>query len=992
MAVAERRYEPQYESREKPFWLRPVSTAIPIDRELLAFLVLVLLAGLLRFWDLGSRMLHHDESLHAVYSYYLYIGKGYVHDPLMHGPFLFELNALVYFLLGVTDATARVAPALFGTILVGLPYLLRDKLGRTGAVVAAALIAVSPTILYYSRFIRHDIYQIFFMMLLVIATFRYFAERKTWCLYLAVVATSLAFSDKEDTYFLMAILLTFLLGVSRQDVLDVILKGKEALSPATDLLILLSTLILPMFAAAPYFFLQHSSETTIDVVFAISFAILFGTGMFVGLRWNRGVWTRSAVVFWGIFILLYTTFFSNPNGFSSGVFGSLRYWIDQEGVARGGQPWFYYLVLLPLYEFLSVGIALGGVVYWLRHRSLFTTFLMYWCLSSVVLWGWASEKMPWMVIELALPFCLLAAVTLGKLIEVTPWRTVLHQGGLLLALTLALTALVAATLVGQGSPFNAASPIVAQQQAFGWVALVALLVGFVYAVWHYWDKVGGKTGWKVVGLTVIALFVPFSVRAAWQVSYYHGDIPVEMLVYTQTAPDVGLVMQQINDIAYRSGEGVDKLQVAYDAGVSWPFEWYLRDYTSRAYIGTGNPPPNAPVVLVGYDNGRADQVKQLLGPNYVSQRYRLRWWFPEDYRTLSPSSIVQGLLSPTNRAKLWRFLLYRDPPDPLGSTDFVMFVRRDLAYGPWTAPQAKATTADQGLYAQKLRTVAATRVVSATGSGTVPFAEPKGIALGPNGDLYVADSQNNRIVEVNASGQFERAWGTKGTGNGQFNEPWGIAVNAHGDVYVADTWNHRVQMFDASGTFLRSWGSTPVGQPSTAPGQFYGPRAITIDASGNVYVTDTGNKRIEEFDSTGKYLTSIGAPGAGLGAFDEPVGIGVDRSGNIYVADTWNQRIEKFGPDLKPLLSWPVEGWDSQSVEGKPYLAVDGAGNVYVTDPENNKVIVFNSNGQLLADWGTLGTDTTSFHLPTGIAVDATGDVWISDSGNGRLMQFPPVH
>src|SRR5581483_9111413 len=136
------------------------------------------------------------------------------------------------------------------------------------------------------------------------------------------------------------------------------------------------------------------------------------------------------------------------------------------------------------------------------------------------------------------------------------------------------------------------------------VAMLAILVGLVYAVWHYWDQIGGRTGWKVVGLTVVVLLAPFSIRTAWQVTYYHGDIPVEMLVYTQTAPDVGLVMNQIDDIAYRTGEGKSKLQVVYDSDVSWPFEWYLRDYTSRDFIGTGNPPPNAPVILAGVDDGR----------------------------------------------------------------------------------------------------------------------------------------------------------------------------------------------------------------------------------------------------------------------------------------------------------------------------------------------------------------------------------------------------
>ncbi len=990
MAILERPLEPRYDTL--PYWLRPLCASIPIDREVVAYVALLILAGVTRFWDLGSRMLHHDESLHAVYSYYLYIGKGYVHDPMMHGPFLFELNALVYFLLGVTSATARFAPALFGTALVGFPYFLRDKLGRTGAIVAAALITISPSILYYSRFIRHDIYQIFFMMLLVIATFRYLAVQKNKYLYLAVVTTTLAFCNKEDTYFLMAIMLLFYLAVSRQDVFNVILWGKKAQNPATDLLILLGTLILPMFSALPYFALRGGNQVTINIVFAVSFTVLFVAGAVVGLRWNRDFWTKSAIIFWTIFILLYTTFLSNPAGFSSGVFGSLRYWIDQQGVARGDQPWFYYLVLLPIYEFLAVGVGIGGAVYWLRHRTLFTDFLMYWCVMSLLLWGWASEKMPWMVIEMALPFCLLAAITLGKLIDTTPWRRVIWDGGLLFALVVVLAVLTGATLIGQGSPFNASTPIMLQQQFFEWVALVALFVGLVYAATHYWQRLGLKLGWKITALSIVAILTPLTVRAAWQASYYHGDIPVEMLVYTQTAPDVGLVMKQINNIAYRSGKGKSGLKVNYDSQVSWPFEWYLRNYTSRVYIGNGNPQPNAPVILVGYDNGRAAQVKQMLGSKYVSQRYRLRWWFPEDYRSLSPSTIVSGLLSASNRAKLWRFLLYRDPPSPLGSTDFVMFVRRDLAYGPWSAPQAAPQTADNAAYTQRARVVSATQTFGSSGSGPGQLNAPKDIALAPNGNMYVADSQNNRIEEFSANGQFIRAWGSKGTGNGQFNEPWGIAVGPQGQVYVADTWNHRVQEFDANGKFIRSWGSTPVGQPESGPGQFFGPRAIAVDSAGNVYVTDTGNKRVEKFSPDGKFLASYGGPGTGLGFFNEPVGIAVDRAGDFFVADTWNQRIEKFGPNFQPLMSWPVDGWTSKSVTDKPYLAVDSAGNVYVTDPQGNRVIEFNSNGQLLADWGKLGTDSTSFRLPTGIAVDAVGNIYVTDSGNNRIMKFPPVH
>src|SRR5262249_44416411 len=273
------------------------------------------------------------------------------------------------------------------------------------------------------------------------AIFRYLSDGKDLYLYLAAAATSLAFADKEDTYFLMAITLSFLLVVSRRDVVDVIVSGRKAQSAATDPLILIGTLILPMFTAATYFVLRTQSQGTIDLAFYLTFAILAGAGAVVGLRWNSKVWLRSAVIFWGIYLLLYTTFFSNPQGLSSGVVGALRYWIDQQGVARGGQPWYYYLVLLPLYEFLVVGVGIAAVPYWLRQRNLFTNFLMFWCVASLFLWGWASEKMPWMVVEMALPFCLLTGVTLGKLIESIDWRDVIRRGGVLLSLCLILAAL-----------------------------------------------------------------------------------------------------------------------------------------------------------------------------------------------------------------------------------------------------------------------------------------------------------------------------------------------------------------------------------------------------------------------------------------------------------------------------------------------------------------------------------------------------------------------
>ncbi|MDP2727794.1 MAG: TIGR03663 family protein, partial [Dehalococcoidia bacterium] len=156
---------------------------IPVRWEIAAYIALVALAAALRFWDLGSRAIHHDESLHATYSWYLATGKGYRHDPMMHGPFQFHATAIVYFLLGISDYTSRVMPAIFGTALVALPWFWRRQLGRAGALVSTGMLTISPIFLYYSRFARNDIYMAVWTLLTAIFIWRYLEERRPRDLY-----------------------------------------------------------------------------------------------------------------------------------------------------------------------------------------------------------------------------------------------------------------------------------------------------------------------------------------------------------------------------------------------------------------------------------------------------------------------------------------------------------------------------------------------------------------------------------------------------------------------------------------------------------------------------------------------------------------------------------------------------------------------------------------------------------------------------------------
>jgi hypothetical protein len=130
---------------------------------------------------------------------------------------------------------------------------------------------------------------------------------------------------------------------------------------------------------------------------------------------------------------------------------------------------------------------------------------------------------------------------------------------------------------------------------------------------------------------------------------------------------------------------------------------------------------------------------------------------------------------------------------------------------------------------------------------------------------------------------FLNSFGSAGTGSGQFKGPYGVAVDGSGNVYVADTFNNRVEVFNASGAFQSGFGS--LGNDN---GQFDDPSDVTVGASGNVYVTDIDNDRVEVFNASGVFQSSFGSTGSGQ--LNGPYGVAVGGTGNVYVTDYNNQQ------------------------------------------------------------------------------------------------------
>lgn len=1000
---------------------RPLLELLSLHWEKALFVTIMVLAAVSRFWDLGARALHHDESLHAYYSYRLYTGGGYVHDPLLHGTFIYLFNALIYFVLGANDASARYAPAILGTLTVGLPYFLKRQLGRAGAFIAMALFLISPSFLYFGRFIREDAHVAFLTLAMVVCLWRYLDEPRPPYLYVFAALLALSFNTKESTYITMAIFGSFFLFSGGPELLQ-LLKRQPSFTAKGDVLLVLGTLTLTQLGGFAILY-RHARGQVIESypspeeyrLLGLVFLALLALATVVGLRWNARLWITTAGVFVVVFVFFFTTMFSNPAGFLSGAVGGLVYWLAQQEVKRGGQPWYYYLVLLPLYEYLVVAFAVPGVFYFLFRRRPFASFLIYWLAGALILYSWAGEKMPWLVLQLGLPLVLLASLALAHMVNADHWRDGVRDR-LWLVGTAVVSLVVILALANTPRPLGVAlTDLQAQNLWLRWMLMVAVLATVAYLGLRAAERLGLSRSLRTLALGSLVVLVPLTVHTGVQAAFVNGDVATEMIVYTQTTPDVTMVMREIERLGERTGQGRD-LKVAYDSDVSWPFEWYLRDWRGRAFYGTGTPPADAPVVLVGLESNHDAQVRAALGNKYVGQRYRLRWWFPEDYRTpaeyltaITPEHLRAGLpidggqfglwdlirasLQTEARTRLWRYFLYREPLNPLGSTDFVLYVRKDLVGGAWMpATVAPTQVSVEDPLDKSMRNVVASRQLGpVTEAG--PLRDPRGVAVSAAGDTYVLDTGNSRVVRFGGDGKVVGQWGSEGEGPGQFREPWGIATDSKGNIYVADTWNHRVQKFDGAGRFLLQWGGYADArvQPGSAPGFFYGPRALAVDRDGNVLVVDTGNKRVEKFSPEGVFLAQWGSFGVAEGLFNEPVGIAADGQGSIYIADTWNHRIQKFSPDLRFLAQWEVPSWSSEGVANKPYLAADAAGNVYAGDPEGHRIIKYSGQGEVQVVWGKFGADAASLNLPLGLAVDAQGQVYVADVGNQRVLVFPPI-
>lgn len=326
------------------------------------------MAAALRYPALGDRPLHHDESLDAWFSWRVAHGHEYAYDPAYHGPLRFFLTAGLFRVLGEGEVVARLLAATCGVGVVALTGALRRWLGDVGSLAAAALLAVSPSMLYFSRFGREDMPFALLELGLLVAVASWLTRPRHWHPPVAGALLAAAFATKETSFIVVAVLGSYLGGLALLERFD--RRGAPGVVAA---------------------FLAPGGR-----------ALALGAFTFVA-----------------VFSALFSVGFTDPGGIADGAFDGLDYWLSQQPVNRGSQPWPFYLAILAGYEWVVVPLAVLGAVVVVRRPDPVRGLVLWTAVANLLIYSWASERFPWLVVHPLLPMALLAGLGVERLAAAT---------------------------------------------------------------------------------------------------------------------------------------------------------------------------------------------------------------------------------------------------------------------------------------------------------------------------------------------------------------------------------------------------------------------------------------------------------------------------------------------------------------------------------------------------------------------------------------------
>jgi len=569
---------------------------------------------------------------------------------MMHGPLQMLSSSLIFSIFSDNDFTARVLYACAGTMLVMLPIFMRDIIGRFGSASASLLLSISPTLLYFSRFARNDILMAFFTTIIIICFWKYVQKGKTRYLYITSFVISLCFGTKESSYLISAIIIGYCfltiylksiqqLKITKWSVYSEMsemsfwrifytssINFKKILIKTTQnndynrhasILFLLISITLPQWAAflgllQNSFLFKWSNMILLSdnpanpigmpegggklIAILMTFILLI-ISILIGKKWNWPVWWKCAGIYYFSWAAIYTTFFTNiTEGISKGIWQSLGYWIIQQGEARGDQPLFYYVFSSIIYEYLPLILSIAAISYFWKIKKMFgiNFFLSYWAISTFLIYTIASEKMPWLLVNITIPLIFLSSRFLEEVFQKLNTR----------------------------------------------------------------KKITGK---QIIILTTIIILAILTLSTSIRATFHNSDIPKEMLIYTQTSPDLKTVSDRINDFEYTSKDSISIL-IDSTSGFTWPWAWYMRNKTNVAYRDMSKNHEQIDFhsdVLIVHESNNSKVSEILLGEYQDPIKFPHRWWFPEStYREIKFSQLPEYFSNPEKFGKAIKYWIF----------------------------------------------------------------------------------------------------------------------------------------------------------------------------------------------------------------------------------------------------------------------------------------------------------------------------------------------
>lgn len=482
----------------------------------------------------------------------------------------------------------------------------------------------------------------------------------------------------------------------------------------------------------------------------------------------------------------------------------------------------------------------------------------------------------------------------------------------------------------------------------------------------------------IMGYVLLAGLLIFGVNSSIGLSFRHGESGREPLAIDTPSSDASEFIDQSlrlsHDLSASEPNRTDPtgrfgLTIKVTPEHEWPFTWYFRDFYEFEVTPPGGFTSDTDIAI-GSDSAGMDNV--ALTPS-------TRTWIvqPNDPLTeLNSSAVMKTIVNPANWGDAWNFFMRRQAPESNGEN-------REITVGHSSRAINKLTT-NTGPF--NLFDTSSPGV----GGGLGQLNAPTGIAVASDGSIMVLNAGNARIDRYGPDGTFTNVWtgqidpALQLSWNG-FQGGNSISTSPDGLFYIADTWNHAVIVVNADGKVVQILGNrgsatdiTDAGAPTDQPGLFFGPRDVAVSDT-HIYVTDTGNERVQVFTTDGTFVKAFGGFGTGDGQFVEPTGLAIAPDGSVWVADSGNARIQVFDSEGTWIASHHIQEWETQQgVDRLNDLAFAPDGTLYFT--------VQNLGVFSLVDDRTL--QVSEVLRPGGIAFDNDGNVLVTDTTNANVLRI----